>query len=128
MLAYIFPLRGFFVAYFTLIGLSLLSHGLHKDKSQFSNTLSEVLRIRFSVVFINFFNVGDLTGMPNSKYVSDSLFESVFRIGSDAHLNLIREARKMYSRDIINLCEEDEHIIKTHLGELWTHISGDRRA
>ena len=45
------------------------------------------------------------------------LFESVFRIGSDAHLNLIREARKMYSRDIIDLCEEDEHIIKTHLGE-----------
>ena len=45
------------------------------------------------------------------------LFESVFRIGSDAHLNLIREARKMYSRDIINLCEEDEHLIKTHLGE-----------
>ena len=45
------------------------------------------------------------------------LIESVFRIGSDAHLNLIREARKMYSRDIIDLCEEDEHIIKTHLGE-----------
>ena len=45
------------------------------------------------------------------------LFESVFRIGSDAHLNLIREARKMYSRDIIDLCEEDEELIKTHLGE-----------
>ena len=45
------------------------------------------------------------------------LFESVFRIGSDAHLNLIREARKMYSRDIIDLCEEDEGLIKTHLGE-----------
>ena len=45
------------------------------------------------------------------------LFESVFRIGSDSHLNLIREARKMYSRDIIDLCEEDEHLIKTHLGE-----------
>jgi len=45
------------------------------------------------------------------------LFESVFRIGSDAHLNLIREARKMYSRDIIDLCEEDESLIKTHLGE-----------
>ena len=45
------------------------------------------------------------------------LFESVFRIGSNAHLNLIREARKMYSRDIIDLCEEDEGLIKTHLGE-----------
>ena len=42
------------------------------------------------------------------------LFESVFRIGSNAHLNLIREARKMYSRDIIDLCEEDEGLIKPH--------------
>ena len=49
------------------------------------------------------------------------LFESVFRIGSDAHLNLIREARKMYSRDIINLCEEDEALIKTHLGEFGVY-------
>ena len=49
------------------------------------------------------------------------LFESVFRIGSDAHLNLIKEARKMYSRDIIDLCEEDKHIIKTHLGEFGVY-------
>ena len=49
------------------------------------------------------------------------LFESVFRIGSDAHLNLIKEARKMYSRDIIDLCKEDEHIIKTHLGEFGVY-------
>ena len=46
------------------------------------------------------------------------LFETVYRIGSNKHLALIREARKMYSRDIINLCEEDEALIKTHLGEL----------
>ena len=45
------------------------------------------------------------------------LFETVYRIGSNKHLALIREARKMYSRDIINLCEEDEALIKTHLGE-----------
>ena len=32
------------------------------------------------------------------------LFESVFRIGSNAHLKLIKEARKMYSRNIIDLC------------------------
>ena len=49
------------------------------------------------------------------KYIQ--LFESVFRIGSNAHLKLIKEARKMYSRNIIDLCEEDEHLIKTHLGE-----------
>ena len=45
------------------------------------------------------------------------LFESVFRIGSDAHLNLIKEARKMYSRDIIDLCEDDVQLIKTNIGE-----------
>jgi len=49
------------------------------------------------------------------------LFESVFRIGSNAHLKLIKEARKMYSRDIIDLCEEDEHLIKTHLGEFGSY-------
>jgi hypothetical protein len=45
------------------------------------------------------------------------LFETVYRIGSDKHLSLIKEARKMYSRGIIDLCEDDEHLIKTHLGE-----------
>jgi hypothetical protein len=45
------------------------------------------------------------------------LFETVYRIGSDKHLSLIKEARKMYSRNVINLCEEDEALIKTHLGE-----------
>ena len=45
------------------------------------------------------------------------LFETVYRIGSNKHLSLIKEARKMYSRNVIDLCEEDEHLIKTHLGE-----------
>ena len=45
------------------------------------------------------------------------LFESVFRIGSNAHLKLIKEARKLYSRNIIDLSEDDKHIINTHLGE-----------
>ena len=45
------------------------------------------------------------------------LFETVYRIGSDKHLALIKEARKMYSRNVIDLCEEDEALIKTHLGE-----------
>ena len=45
------------------------------------------------------------------------LFETVYRIGSDAHLALIKEARKLYSRNVIDLCEEDEGLIKTHLGE-----------
>jgi hypothetical protein len=45
------------------------------------------------------------------------LFETIYRIGSEKHLALIKEARKMYSRGIIDLCEDDEHLIKTHLGE-----------
>jgi len=45
------------------------------------------------------------------------LFETVYRIGSKKHLSLIKEARKMYSRNVIDLCEEDEALIKTHLGE-----------
>ena len=57
------------------------------------------------------------------------LFETVYRIGSDKHLELIKEARKMYSRNVIDLCEEDEALIKTHLGEfgLFCEIEiGDR--
>ena len=45
------------------------------------------------------------------------LFETVYRIGSNKHLALIKEARKLYSRNVIDLCEEDEGLIKTHLGE-----------
>ena len=45
------------------------------------------------------------------------LFESVFRIGSNALLKLIKEARKLYSRNVIDLSEDDKHIINTHLGE-----------
>ena len=45
------------------------------------------------------------------------LFESVFRIGSNAHLKLIKESRKLYSRNVIDLSEDDKHIINTHLGE-----------
>ena len=45
------------------------------------------------------------------------LFETVYRIGSDKHLALSKEARKMYSRNVIDLCEEDEALIGTHLGE-----------
>ena len=45
------------------------------------------------------------------------LFETVYRIGSDKHLSLIKEARRLYSRNVISLSEEDEGLIKTHLGE-----------
>mgnify|MGYP003143798113 CR=1 FL=1 len=45
------------------------------------------------------------------------LMENVFRIGSDAHLSMIKEARKLYSRGVLDLCEEDEGLMETHIGE-----------
>ena len=46
------------------------------------------------------------------------LTENTFRYGSPAFLNLWKEARKLYSRDIIDLGSEDKQIIiETSLGE-----------
>jgi len=45
------------------------------------------------------------------------LMENVFRIGSDAHLSMIKEARKLYTRNVLDLCEEDEALMETHIGE-----------
>jgi len=46
------------------------------------------------------------------------LTENTFRYGSTAFINLWKEARTLYSRDILNVGEEDEHILlETHLGE-----------
>ena len=68
-----------------------------------------------------------LTESRVKKFVSENLqyhinrdiplMESEFRIGSEAHLSLIKEARKLYSRGVLDLCEEDEGIMETHLGE-----------
>ena len=52
--------------------------------------------------------------------------ENTFRYGSDAFINLWKEARTLYSRDILNVGEEDEHILlETHLGE-YGMFEGDR--
>ena len=56
----------------------------------------------------------------NLQYHIDNnipLMENVFRIGSDAHLSMIKEAKKLYSRGVLDLCEEDEGLMKTHIGE-----------
>lgn len=46
------------------------------------------------------------------------LTENTFRYGSPAFLNLWKEARKLYSRDVIDLGPEDKQIIiETSLGE-----------
>ena len=49
------------------------------------------------------------------------LYESVYRIGSDAHLSLIKEARQLYSRNVVDLCEDDVELVKTHLGEFGVY-------
>jgi len=44
------------------------------------------------------------------------LSESVYRIGSEKYLSLIKEARKLYSRNLIDLNENDRDLINSHLG------------
>lgn len=45
-----------------------------------------------------------------------SLFESVYRIGSEKHLELIREARALWIRGIIKVSDDDKGLLETHLG------------
>jgi hypothetical protein len=45
-----------------------------------------------------------------------SLFESVYRMGSEKHFELIREARALWVRGIIDVSEDDQAILETHLG------------
>ena len=52
------------------------------------------------------------------------LHETIYRYGSVKHLALIKEARKLYSRNIINLNEYDTELIKTNLGE-WGVYEGE---
>ena len=52
------------------------------------------------------------------------LHETVYRYGSEKHLALIKEARKLYSRHVIDLNEHDVELIKTHLGE-WGTFNGE---
>ena len=52
--------------------------------------------------------------------------ENTFRYCSDAFLNLWKEARTLYSRNILDVGEDDEHILlETHLGE-YGMFEGDR--
>jgi hypothetical protein len=46
-----------------------------------------------------------------------SLTNTVFRYASEKHLNLINEIRKLYNKNSIVLCEDDEEIIRTNAGE-----------
>jgi hypothetical protein len=44
------------------------------------------------------------------------LHESVYRIGSEKHFALINEARKLWTRGLIDVSKDDQAILETHLG------------
>lgn len=44
------------------------------------------------------------------------LHESVYRIGSEKHFELINEARKLWVRGLIDVSEDDQAILETNLG------------
>ena len=52
------------------------------------------------------------------------LHETVYRYGSIKHLSLIKEARKLYSRNVIDLNEFDVELVKTNLGQ-WGLFEGE---
>ena len=45
------------------------------------------------------------------------LHNTIYRYGSEKHLLLVKEARRMYSRGVISLSEEDKQLVSTNLGE-----------
>jgi len=45
------------------------------------------------------------------------LHDTIYRYSSDKHLSLIKEAKKLYSRGVIDLAEGDKQLIETNLGE-----------
>lgn len=59
-----------------------------------------------------------------------SLYENVFRYGSEQFFNVINEARQLYNNGTINLSESDLELIKTDIGlkgiyegqEVWLDI------
>ena len=54
------------------------------------------------------------------------LTENTFRYGSTSFINLWKEARTLYSRNILDVGEDDEHILlETHLGE-YGMFEGER--
>jgi len=46
-----------------------------------------------------------------------ALHDTIYRYSSDQHLSLIKEAKKLYSRGIIDLAEGDKQLLETHIGE-----------
>ena len=44
------------------------------------------------------------------------LHESVYRIGSEKHFALINEVRALWVRELINVSEDDQALLETHLG------------
>ena len=47
-----------------------------------------------------------------------SLCDNVFRIESDAYLNLIKEARELYVKDLLLVNDEDAELLESDLGKI----------
>ena len=45
------------------------------------------------------------------------LHETIYRFGSEQHLALVKEAKKLYSRGVIDVIAEDKQLLETNLGE-----------
>lgn len=44
------------------------------------------------------------------------LYENIYQYGSEKYFTLLNEARKLYSRGMLDLNEEDEDLIRTNIG------------
>ena len=56
----------------------------------------------------------------NLKYHLENkipLSETIFRGGSNSHINLVKEVRELHSANFIELNDEDKWIVETNLGE-----------
>jgi hypothetical protein len=62
-------------------------------------------------------------GLQYHVEMSLPLRETIFRFGSDAHLEMIREARSLWRRGHLSVDSDDRFILETSLGE-WGEYQG----
>ena len=82
------------------------------------STLCEDCRRKKSAPVLKESKVSNLLSEGLRHHIDNKipLSECEYKSGSEAHLSLIREARKLYSRGIINVSESDKALLETDLG------------
>jgi hypothetical protein len=74
--------------------------------------------MRFIKQFENYHEKDQISeGLSYHVKNSIPLMESVYRIESDAWISLINEARDMWEREVLDLCEDDLFLISTDAGK-----------